>query len=379
MTRLETRLIHAGEPRLLGAVAMPIFQSSTYIFGGEKSYHDIRYLRLNNTPSHTALHAKLASLESAEAAVATASGMAAISTALLTFLAPGDHLLLQDGVYGGTHDFVTQELMGLGVTHDSIDAGDPASWEPKLRSRTRAVYVETLSNPLWRVGDLESLVAFARKHDLVSMIDNTAATPLNFRPMDHGFDVCLHSCTKYLNGHSDIVAGAVIGKASNVEKITRRLNHLGGCLDPHAAFLLHRGLKTLGVRVREQERSAIAISRSLESHPAVARVHYPGLESHPDHTRARRLLQGFGGMLSFELHGGLEAAERLIGSMKLAVDAPSFGGPESLVTRPATTSHAGMSPEVRRRQGISDSLVRFSTGLEAAEDLIEDLDQALRR
>ncbi len=374
--RIDTRLVHAGEPRIQGAVAMPIFQSSTFAYGGERSYHAIRYLRLNNTPNHLALHQKLAALEGAEAALVAGSGMAAITTTLLTFLTPGDHLLLQDGVYGGTVDFVTQELAALGVTHEFIDATNPEGW--KIKPRTRVIYVETISNPLWRVGDLEAVVAFARKHDLVSVIDNTAATPLNFRPVERGFDVSVHSGTKYLNGHSDLVAGAAIGKSATIEKITKSLNHYGGCLDTHAAFLLHRGLKTLAVRVRHQERTALQIAKFLEAHPAVSRMHYPGLESHPDHARARKLLEGFGGMLSFELKGGVEAADRLLASVKIPIHAPSFGGPESLMTRPSTTSHAGMPPEERRRQGIADSLVRFSTGLEAPEDLIEDLDRSLR-
>lgn len=376
---LDTRLIHAGEPmpRIEGAVSLPIFQSATFQYGGQADYHALRYIRLNNTPNHLALHQKLAALENAEAALVTASGMAAITTTLLTLLSSGDHLLAQDCLYGGTHDFVTRALPAFGMEYDFIDPDDPASWEAKLRPRTRAIYVETLSNPLLQMADLENVVAFARAHGLVSIVDNTFASPVNFRPPEHGFDLSLHSGTKYLNGHNDLVAGAVIGRGGLVEQIKRGLDLLGGSLDPHAAFLLHRGVKTLAVRVRYQNQSALQIARTLEAHPAVARVHYPGLESHPRHARARMLLDGFGGMLSFELKGGLEAAERLLGRLTLPISAPGLGGVETLITRPATTSHAGMAPADRLRLGITDGLVRLSVGIEGTEDLISDFDRAL--
>jgi cystathionine beta-lyase/cystathionine gamma-synthase len=209
------------------------------------------------------------------------------------------------------------------------------------------------------------------------VIDNTFASPVNFRPLDRGFDLSIHSCTKYLNGHSDIVAGAVIGRAEAVERITHKLNHLGGSLDPHACFLLHRGLKTLSVRVRYQNESALAVAAYLEKHPEVRRVHYPGLTSHPDHERACRLLDGFGGMLSFELEGGVERADAFIRRTTLPISAPSLGGVETLITRPATTSHAGVSHEDRKAMGITDTLIRLSIGLEHPDDLIADFDQAL--
>ena len=263
---LETKVVHAGQPspRIEGAVVMPLFQSAMFASAGETSYHDLKYIRLNNTPTHIALHAKLAAIENAESALATASGMAAIATTLLTVLAPGDRLLAQDCVYGGTHDLLTGELAALGIATDFIDADDPDSWEALLRPTTRAVYVESLTNPLLQVADLEAVVRFAQTHGLVSMIDNTFATPVNFRPLERGFDLSLHSCTKYLNGHSDIVAGAVIGSAAWIKRITHRLNHLGGSLDPHACFLLDRGLKTLVVRVRHQNQSALQIAHRLE-------------------------------------------------------------------------------------------------------------------
>jgi cystathionine beta-lyase/cystathionine gamma-synthase len=377
--RIETKLIHSGEPepRINGAVAMPIFQSAMFEYAGESSYHDLKYIRLNNTPNHRVLHEKLAALENAEAALVTASGMAAITTTLLAVLSAGDHLLVQNCLYGGTHDFITKDFASFGLSSDFINPDAPDSWSGQVRPKTRAVYVETMSNPLLEVGDLKTIVQFAKAHNLVSIIDNTFASPVNFRPPEIGFDLSLHSCTKYLNGHSDIVGGACIGRADLIEKITHKLNHLGGSMDPHAAFLLHRGMKTLAVRVRYQNESALRIARFLEGHPAVGRVNYPGLESHPRHQRARDLFDGFSGMLSFELKGGVETASRFMNRTTLPVIAPSLGGVETLLTRPATTSHSGMSRDDRERLGVTDGLIRMSVGLEATDELIEDLEQAL--
>jgi cystathionine beta-lyase/cystathionine gamma-synthase len=377
---IETKLIHSGEPepRIMGAVSMPIFQSAMFEYSGEKSYHDLKYIRLNNTPNHVALHKKLAALENGEAALVTSSGMAAISTALLTVLSSGDHLLAQDCLYGGTHDFITKDFAAYGISYDFIDGNDPGSWAKKLKPSTKAIYVETMTNPLIQVADLKAFVAFAKSHGLISMVDNTFASPINFRPPEHGFDLSLHSCTKYLNGHSDIVAGAIIGRRDLIEKITHKLNHLGGCLDPHACFLLRRGMKTLAVRMKHQNESAFTIARFLEKHPTVEKVNYPGLESHPAHKRASELFDGFSGMLSFEVKGRLEAAQRFMSRTTLPVIAPSLGGIETLLTRPATTSHSGLSPEERQRVGISDGLIRLSVGIEATEDIIEDFDQALQ-
>jgi cystathionine beta-lyase/cystathionine gamma-synthase len=379
--RIETKLIHAGtpEPRILGAVVMPIFQSAMFEYAGETSYHDLKYIRLNNTPNHVAIHQKLAALENAQAALVTASGMAAIASTLLTVLAPGGHLLAQDCLYGGTHDLLTKDLSGFGLSYDFIDADAPGSWAAALRPNTRAIYVEALTNPLLQVADLRAVVEFARAHGLISIIDNTFTTPINFRPIEAGFDLSLHSATKYLNGHSDIVGGAVIGRADLVEHITHRMNHLGGSMDPHAVFLLQRGIKTLALRVRQQNHSALMIARFLANHPAVASVNYPGLESHPRHERARELFEGCGGMLSFELKGSTERAQRFIHATRIPIVAPSLGGVESLLTRPATTSHAGLSPEARLRLGIGDTLIRMSVGIEATEELVDDLAQALER
>ncbi|MFQ6608933.1 MAG: trans-sulfuration enzyme family protein [Fidelibacterota bacterium] len=376
---IDTKLIHTGEPkpRIGGAVSIPIFQTAMYETAGESSYHDIKYIRLNNTPNHLALHKKLAALENGEAALVTSSGMAAITTSLMTFLSAGDHLLIQDTLYGGTHTFVNHDIENWGVAYDFIDGHNPDSWSAKLRPQTKVIYVETMTNPLLQVADLKAVVTFAQEHELISIIDNTFASPINFRPLEWGFNLSCHSCTKYLNGHSDIVAGAVMGQTDLIERITHKLNHLGGTLDPHACFLLHRGVKTLALRMARHNDSAMKIARFLQNHTAVKNVNYPGLSEHPDHRRAKELFDGFSGMLSFELAGGLDEAQKFIETVQLPVVAPSLGGIETLVTRPATTSHAGMSPEERQTVGITDSLVRVSVGIENVDDLVADFDQAL--
>ena len=380
MARLETKAIHSGEPRpgIGRAVSLPIFQSSTFEYGGETRYDDILYLRLNNTPNHVALSSKLAALEGGEAAMVTASGMAAITTSLLTVLEPGSHLLAQAGLYGGTHDFVAHELPRLGIEHDWIPGSDPDQWKRRLRSNTKAIYVESIANPLMEVPRLEEVVAFAREHELLSLIDNTFATPVNFRPIEIGFDLVLHSATKYLNGHNDIVAGVMIGGRDLIAEITSRLNHLGAALDPHACFLLDRGIKTLPLRVRYQNASALEIAHFLAGHQAIEQVNYPGLETSRGHLTARSLFAGFGGMLSFQVRGGADRVERFLSRLRFPILAPSLGGAESLVIRPAVSSHVGLSAEERAELGISDTLVRLSVGLESTEDLLEDLEQALK-
>jgi cystathionine beta-lyase/cystathionine gamma-synthase len=377
---LETKLIHAGEPvpRISGAVSLPIFQSSTFEYSGESDYHDLRYIRLNNTPNHEALHGKLAALENGEAALVTSSGMSAITTTLLTVLSSGDHLLAQTGLYGGTHGFMSQDFSSFGISVDFIDGLRPDSWADKLKPNTKAIFVESLTNPLLEVGDLPEVVKFAQSHQLVSLIDSTFTTPVNFLPLELGFDLSLHSGTKYLNGHSDIVAGAVIGRAELVGRIKKRLDHLGGSLDPHACFLLHRGVKTLALRVRCQNESALKLARFLEGHSAVEHVYYPGLEAHPQHERARELFCGFGGMLSLELKGDCKTAQQFMERTTLPIIAPSLGGVETLMTRPVTTSHSGLTAEELQRLGISDRLIRVSVGIEACEDLIQDFRHALK-
>lgn len=379
--KFQTKSIHAGEEefRVEGAINLPIFQSSTYMSSDEGGYHDVRYMRLNNSPNHLLLHQKLAALEGAEAALVTASGMAAISTTLLTLVNQGEHMLAQNSLYGGTDALLHSDLSRTGVEFNFIDAHRPDSWEAGLRKNTKLIYVESLTNPLLRVGDLKAVVQFAKSHNLISVIDNTFPSPVNFRPLELGFDVCVHSATKYLNGHSDVIAGAVIGKQSLVKRITHKLNHLGGMLDVHAAFLLNRGLKTLPLRVKQQNKNALELAQFLEAHPRVKRVIYPGLKSHPDHERAQKLFDGSSGMLSFEIDGTVEQADSMIKNLRYPMCAASLGGVESLITRPVTSSHASLSKADRERAGISEELIRVSVGLEDIDDLKADFDQALHQ
>ncbi|HSS03374.1 MAG TPA: aminotransferase class I/II-fold pyridoxal phosphate-dependent enzyme [Kofleriaceae bacterium] len=377
--RVETKLVHAGElqPRPERAVSMPIYQSSTFEYAGASDYHDVQYIRLNNTPNHAVLHAKIAALEGTEQALVASSGMAAISSTLLSLVAAGDHVLAHDGLYGGTFDLLTKDLPRLGVSCTFVDANRPETWAAHVTPRTRLFYVETITNPLVQVVALDQVARFARERGIVSIIDNTLATPINYRPVEHGFDLIVHSATKYLNGHNDIVAGAVAGRAELVAGAKHKLDHLGGSLDPHACFLLQRGLKTLAVRMRYQCQSAQELATYLSRHPKVSQVNYPGLDRHPSHARAKEWFAGMGGLMSFELADGAAAAERLFQRLEIPICAPSLGGTETLVTRPVTTSHAGLAPDVRRRQGITDGLVRLSIGLENTQDLIEDFASAL--
>ncbi|MBS2037862.1 aminotransferase class I/II-fold pyridoxal phosphate-dependent enzyme [bacterium] len=379
MHRLNTLLIHAGElePRLSGAVSMPIHQSVNYESVADAAYDRITYIRLNNTPNHEVLHTKLAALEGTETALVTASGMAAISAALLGVLNQGNHMLAHNCLYGGTHSFITEDLPAWGISHDFVDATRPETWESALKANTRVFYVESLTNPLLSVPELEEVVRFCKAHGLLAVIDSTLTSPVNFRPNDLGFDLIVHSATKYLNGHSDIAAGVVLGNKPHIKMIRHRLNHLGGCLDPNSCFLLHRGLKTLALRVQRQNETAMRLASWLQAQPGVDRVYYAGLPEHPGHERAKKWFCGFGGVLSFELPGSLTATQGFVNRLRLPLQAPSLGGVESLVTRPATTSHAGMTAEQRAAAGIRDGLVRFSVGLEDFEDLRQDFEQAL--
>jgi len=376
MSSLDTRAVHDGEPdpRIEGAVSLPIFQTATYTNDAEND-EAVRYIRYNNSPNHEALHQKLASLESTEAALVTGSGMAAISSALLGLLNAGDHLVAPRALYGGTLDFFEDLLPRYNVGHSFL-GDDPASWEDALTDDTTVLYAESITNPLLGVPDLEALAAFADDNDLVAVIDSTFASPVNLRPAEVGFDVVLHSGTKYLAGHSDLAAGVIAGSSAVLEPITYTLKLLGGMLDPHACFLLHRSLKTLGVRVRQQNQTAQAVAEALQSHPAVARVRYPGLDHHPDHERARRLLDGYGGMVSFDLAADASRSA-FFDALTLPIRAPSLGGVETLVSQPVNTSHANMDPNAREALGITDRFVRLSVGLEGTDDLVDDLTSAL--
>ena len=375
----NTKVIHAGEPdpRIEGAVNVPIFQSSTFEFEGQTDYNALKYIRLNNTPNHIVLHKKIAAIEGGKKALVTSSGMSAITTTLLTFLKNGDHLIANNTLYGGTADYIKNDLPDYGIEVDFIDSADPTNWEEKIKPNTKVVYVETITNPLMEIGALDKIVAFANQNNLISMIDNTLASPALFCPVQHGFDISLHSATKYLNGHTDIVAGAIIGNEQHMSMITSKLNHLGGSLDPHACYLLHRGIKTLSIRMERQCKSALLIAKFLENHKKVKLVNYPGLVSSSSHNRAKELLCGFGGMLSFIIEGGVEAADAFIGKLDIPISTASLGGVESLITRPVQTSHSLLSDDELEFAGIDKALIRLSVGIEAVDDLIDDMSQAL--
>ena len=374
-----TELVHAGEPepRIEGAVSMPIFQSSTYEYSGEGQYDDIRYIRLNNTPNHKAIQKKLAVIECAESALVTSSGMSAITATLLTFLKQGDHLLSHKSLYGGTASFILEDLPRYGITFDLIDTTDPSGWSMMLKPNTKVIYTETITNPMLEVPELGAIVDFAKENNLISMIDNTFASPVLFSPSELGFDISLHSCTKYINGHSDIVAGAVIGSDKLIKIITSRMNHFGGSLNPGACFLLHRAIKTLELRMIRQSKNAGQIALFLENHPEVLSVNYPGLVSNNSYERAKKYLSGFSAMVSFEVVGGKTRSIKFMDQLDIAINAPSLGGVETLITLPALSSHSGMDPAERVKAGITDSLIRLSVGIESVDDLITDQDQAL--
>jgi cystathionine gamma-synthase/cystathionine gamma-lyase/cystathionine beta-lyase len=378
----------------LGAINIPIFQSSTYVSSEDAPYHEIRYLRLGNTPAHDAIQEKLCALTGAEATLVSASGMAAVASVLMGLLDGGDHILIEESLYGGTFELLVQDFSRFGLSYSFIDGRAPGTWQEHLRPSTRMIYLESITNPCLKVGDLHSAVSFAKKHGLISVCDNTFASPYNFSAIRAGFDVELHSATKYLNGHSDITAGLVAASRSHVAKIHAYQNRHGAVLDPNSLFLLSRGLKTLHVRMREHNRNALALAQKLAEHPlALARqapggqdhalrVHYPLLQSHPDFARAKVLLpHGASGMLSFTLPENWLPAQvdTFLTALRLPVRAPSLGGVESLITIPAETSHKSLPASLRARLGISDHLVRLSVGLEDWEDLWKDLSLALDR
>lgn len=371
----STILIHAGEPKRGPGdpVVMPIFQSSMYLYEGIGKN---RYIRLSNTPNHLALGEKLAALEGAEAAMVTGSGMAAIIQAVLALVPVGGEVLAQDALYGGAHHFFSQVLPSLGRTARFYPVGQEANLGASITSATKLIYCEAMANPCLQIPDFSALVDAAKRRGVPTLIDATLSSPVNFRPLDVGFDGIIHSATKYLNGHSDVVAGAVLGTRGFVKGAWEWGSILGAPLDPHACFLLQRGIKTLGLRVKHQNESAIRLAASLENHPRIAKVHYPGLPSHPQHVRAKEYFKGCGGLFSFECRGSVEEVDKALARLKLAVIAPSLGGVETLVTRPVTTSHALVPKEDLKRAGITDTLVRVSVGLEDIVDLENDFLEA---
>ncbi len=376
MSTLDTRSIHAGEPspRIEGAVTLPLFQTATYTH--EDPDAPPRYVRYSNSPNHEALHEKLASLTRTESTLVTASGMAAISAALLSLLDAGDHLVAPRSLYGGTLSLFDDLLPRLGIEHTLVTGNTREAWDAALQPNTTVLYAESIANPLLAVRDLEAMVDVADAYDLVAVIDNTFASPVNLRPAELGFDLVLHSGTKYLGGHSDLAAGVVAGPNDLLDNVRHTTKLLGGMLDPHACFLLHRSLKTLGVRVRKQNETAQAVAEVLTHHDGIHRVRYPGLASHPHHDRASTLLDGFGGMVSFDLAPEADV-DAFFEALSLPIRAPSLGGVETLITQPIHTSHKEVAPSVRDKLGITERLVRLSVGLEGSDDLVDDLTTAL--
>lgn len=357
-------------------VAAPIYQSSTFVapYGPQD---DVLYTRYGNNPNQLRLAERLAKLEGAEAAIFVASGMGATALAHVAVLRPGDHLLASEWIYGGTRRLFTEDFARLGIEVSFVDPSNRRNWRARFRKNTRAIFVETPTNPTMRVLDLDWLSLLTRERGVPLIVDSTFATPVNFNPLEHGADIVIHSVTKYLNGHSDVIAGAVASTEPIIEEITQRMRVWGQALDPHCAWLIERGMKTLAVRVARQNTTALALAQWLEQQPKVRRVHYPGLPSHPDHELARQTLRGFGGMIGVELAGGARAAERFLKALKLITHAPSLGGVETLISEPRFTSHASMTAEQRAAAGIPDGFLRVSVGLEDVEDLMEDLARGL--
>ena len=372
--QFETQCVHEGQlkdEQYKGAIS-PLYMSTAY------SYEETdRYPRYFNTPNQAGLAKKIAALEGAEEGLIFGSGMAAISTALLAYLHKGDHVVLQNDLYGGTTNLVVEHFNKYGIEYSFADALDAASFEAKIQPNTKVIYVETPSNPLMKIVDLAAIAMLAKKYQLVSMIDNTFASPVNQNPIAFGIDIVLHSATKYLGGHSDILAGAVACSAAHMERIFSIAKSLGGNLSDISAWLLERSIKTLAIRVKQQNQNALALAHFLEEHPLISKVYYPGLASHPDHALAKKQMHGFTGMMSFEMTAVVDrsAFEK---SLDIIQPVVSLAGVESTITIPSITSHKLLSPEGRLKQGITDNLVRFSVGIETLEDLKRDVDNALK-
>jgi len=377
--RRSTIPVHGGAPHApAGApVVTPITQSVSFVQALGTS-EGLKYARYGNTPNVELVERRLALLEGAEAAVCLSSGMGATACAMLALLRPGDHLLSSSWIYGGTHKLFTQELAGMGIEVTLIDPLAPRMWRKALRQTTRAIFVESPVNPTCRVLDLNSLANLAKAEGVALVVDSTFASPINFRPLEHGADVVIHSTTKYLNGHHDILGGAVIGTASYIDEVRRKMIVWGQSPDPFSVWLLERGMKTLDVRVRRQNDNALKLAQWCETRPEFSRVLYPGLESHPDYEIAQQCLDGSGGMMAVELAGGGDAAERFLAHLEMVTHAPSLGGVDTLVSEPRYSSHAAMTPEQRAEVGIPDGFLRFSVGIEDVGDLIADFEQALR-
>ena len=384
---LSTRCVHAGEQSdpATGAVGTPIFQNTTYLFPnpdhpvpkGARHGDYYIYTRFNN-PTIEALEAKVAAIEGAEAAVALASGMAAISTVALTYCRAGGHIVSAKDLYGGTFTLMNDYFPSLGIRTTLVDTRDVDAFRKAIRPDTKLLYVESITNPVLKVADVPALAKVAHDAGVPLVVDATFATPVNQSPLELGADVVVHSGTKYLGGHSDVTAGVVAGKRAFCYDLRDRMINWGGCMDPSAAWLLMRGIKTLEVRVQRQNATALRLARFLEGHPKVSRAIYPFLDGHPDHELAKRVLRGGGGMLTFELPA-LEACRKFLGGLEVAYVAASLGGVDSLVTLPLDTTHKGLDAAARASLGIADGCVRMSVGIEDPDDLEADLARGLER
>lgn len=374
----ETLLLHGGrEPGVAGdPVVSPLTQSVNFILPPSVA-SDVPYSRYGNTPNAKALHGRLAALEGTEAALVLASGMAATTCTMLALLRAGDHIVASSWLYGGTKQFLEKELPAMGIEVSFIDPVETRAWRRAMRRNTRVLFLESPVNPTTRVIDLRPARTLAQEHGVALVVDSTFATPINCRPVEHGADVVIHSATKYLNGHHDVLAGVVCGSDALIDEVRVKMSVWGPAPDPFAVWLLERGLKTLDLRVKRQNENAMRIAQWATQHPAIAAVHYPGLPSHPDHEIARSMLDGFGGMIAIELVGGSDAAARVVPKLSLFTNAPSLGGVESLVSEPRFTSHRHLSASERASIGIPDGFLRLSVGIEHADDLIADLSQAL--
>jgi cystathionine beta-lyase/cystathionine gamma-synthase len=381
--RQETEAVRGGTSleKKNGPLSTPIYQTSTFEVTDMQEQlrvtpTDSFYTRYGN-PTHTVAENAIAELEGTDAALLFSSGMAAITTSILSLVKACDHLVAQRDIYGGAIKFLSQWLPKLGVETTFVDTNNIEQHERAIRPNTKILYVESPTNPNLRVVDLEQIAALARKHGLISAIDSTFATPINCRPAEWGIDLVLHSGTKYFGGHSDIICGIATGRRDLIEQIHHTRTTLGGCMDPHAAFLLLRGIKTLAVRVERQNKSALSIAEFLSQHPKVSRVHYPLLKEHPDYAIAKKQMAGAGGVLSFEVEGSGADACHVAEALHLFTLAPSLGGVDSLATIPVLTSHAMVTPELREKMGVTEQMIRISVGLEHVEDLIADLETGL--
>jgi cystathionine beta-lyase/cystathionine gamma-synthase len=381
--RQETEAVHASTDlsKKNGPLSTPIYQTSTFQVTDMQEQlrvtpTDSFYTRYGN-PTHTVAENAIAQLEGTDAALLFSSGMAAITTSFLSLVKAGDHIVAQRDIYGGVIKFLSAWLPNLGIETTFVDTNDLEQFERAIRPNTKLLHVESPTNPNLRVVDLEKIAAIGRKHGLITTIDSTFATPVNCRPAEWGIDLVLHSGTKYFGGHSDVICGVATGRRDLIDQIHSTRTTLGCCMDPHAAFLLLRGIKTLAVRVERQNQSALRIAEFLSAHPKVARVHYPLLKGHPDYAIAKRQLAGAGGVLSFEVDGSGADACRVAEGLSLFTLAPSLGGVDSLVTIPVLTSHAMIAPELRKKMGVTEQLIRLSVGVEHVDDLIADLEKSL--